>query len=40
MAIPAACQSIQDEIDGLRQERDEAQEELAHAGPGEKPVLL
>jgi hypothetical protein len=40
MPIPAACQSIQDEIDGLRQERNELQEELQHAAPGEKPALL
>jgi hypothetical protein len=37
--IPAACESIQDEIDSLRQERNELQEELQHAPPSEKPAL-
>jgi hypothetical protein len=40
MPIPPACQIIQDEIDSLRQERNELQEELHHAAPREKPTLL
>jgi hypothetical protein len=40
MPIPAACQSIQNEIDSLRQERSELQKELQHAPPSEKPALL
>ena len=37
---PAACQSIQDEINSVRQERAALQDELQHAAPAEKPDLL
>jgi hypothetical protein len=40
MPIPAACRHIQDEIDGLLQERTQLQDELKHAGAEEKPELL
>lgn len=40
MPIPAECQSIQDEIDGVRGERALLQDELQHAGPAEKPGLI
>jgi hypothetical protein len=40
MSVPTACQSIQDEIDGVRQERDQLQNECQHARPGEKPALV
>jgi hypothetical protein len=38
--VPAQCQSIQDEIDGLQQERESLQEELQDAPPSQKPGLI
>jgi hypothetical protein len=40
MPVPAECQSIQDEIDGLQQERELLQEQLQEAPPSQKPALI
>lgn len=40
MPVPAQCQSIQDEIDALQQERELLQEELREAPPSQKPGLV
>lgn len=40
MPIPAACQSIEDEIDEVRQDRDQLNDELGHASGGEERALL
>jgi hypothetical protein len=40
MALPPECQAIQDNIEGLEQERRSEQEELQQAAPGQKPSII
>jgi hypothetical protein len=39
MSIPAACRGIQSDINGVRQQREQLQEEFQHAGLKDKPAL-
>ena len=38
-SVPTACQSIQDEIDGVQADIDDLQFKLRHARPEEKPAI-